>query len=228
MLDKLVKKTIHLSLFIQILTTFVALDGFNKQLLPNDEILKDILWIETIVQIIEGVFYVWIIYSLKDLNKMTSRRYIDWSITTPIMLLSTIIYFKYTELKEKGTLEPFTAWDFYESNKENIHKIFLYNGLMLLCGFLSEINLIDKRIGIPLGFYFFYLSFNLIYTEYGIKTELGTQLFTILLGLWSLYGFAAILPVQQKNISYNILDIFAKNFYGLYIYYRVKQLQINV
>jgi len=226
MIDKLVKKTIHFSLFIQILTTIISIDGFSMKLQPNDEILKDILWIETVVQLVEGFFYVWIIFALKDLNKMTPRRYIDWSITTPIMLLSTIIYFKYNELKENGTLQPFTASDFYETNKENIQKMFIYNGFMLLFGFLSEINVIDKRIGIPLGFYFFYKSFSLIYNEYAIKTELGKQLFNVLLSVWSLYGFAAVLPVKQKNISYNILDIFSKNFYGLYIYYRIRQLQI--
>lgn len=226
MLDKLVKKTIHFSLLIQILTTIISIDGFSMKLQPNDEILKDILWIETVVQFVEGFFYVWIIFALKDLNKMTPRRYIDWSITTPIMLLSTIIYFRYNELKENGTLQPFTAWEFYETNKENIQKIFIYNGFMLLFGFLSEINVIDKRIGIPLGFYFFYKSFSLIYNEYAIKTELGKQLFNVLLSIWSLYGFAAVLPVKQKNISYNILDVFSKNFYGLYIYYRIRQLQI--
>ena len=39
-------------------------------------------------------------------------------------------------------------------------------------------------------------------------------LFTI---LWGLYGVAAVLPLSEKNISYNILDIFSKNtlrFYG--------------
>jgi hypothetical protein len=226
MIDKLVKKTIHFSLVIQILTTIISLDGFSMKLQPNDEILKDILWIETAVQFVEGFFYVWIIFALKDLNKMTPRRYIDWSITTPIMLLSTIIYFRYNELKENGTLQPFTAWEFYETNKENIQKMFIYNGFMLLFGFLSEINVIDKRIGIPLGFYFFYKSFSLIYNKYAIKTELGKQLFNVLLSLWSLYGFAAVLPVKQKNISYNILDVFSKNFYGLYIYYRIRQLQI--
>jgi bacteriorhodopsin len=36
--------------------------------------------------------------------------------------------------------------------------------------------------------------------------------------VWSLYGVAAILPFFIKNISYNILDIFAKNFFGLFLY----------
>lgn len=227
MIDKLVKKTIHFSLFIQIITTLISLDGFSLNIPQQDFILKEILAIETIVQFVEGFFYTWIIFALNDLNKMTPRRYIDWTITTPIMLFSTIIFFKYNELKENGQMTNFTTYEFFQDNKENAIKIFIYNGLMLLCGFLGEIGVIDKRIGIPLGFAFFYKSFETIYTEYAVKTELGKQLFNILAGLWSLYGISAMLPLQQKNIAYNMLDIVAKNFYGLYIYYKIKQLQIK-
>jgi hypothetical protein len=39
--------------------------------------------------------------------------------------------------------------------------------------------------------------------------------------VWSLYGIAALLPTLQKNISYNGLDIIAKNFYGLFIFYYI-------
>ena len=101
MLDKLVEKSIKISLFVQIVTTLISLDGFTMDLSKNDLILMDILKIETFVQVIEGAFYVWVMYALKDMNKMTPRRYIDWMITTPVMLLSTIIYFKYNEYKEK-------------------------------------------------------------------------------------------------------------------------------
>ena len=52
---------------------------------------------------------------------------------------------------------------------------------MLACGFLGEIGYIDKKIGIPLGFFFFYQSFSLIYNEYAQKTELGKQLFNVLI-----------------------------------------------
>lgn len=227
MIDKLVKKTIHFSLFIQIITTLISLDGFSLNIPQQDFILKEILAIETIVQFVEVFFYTWIIFALNDLNKMTPRRYIDWTITTPIMLFSTIIFFKYNELKENGQMTNFTTYEFFQDNKENAIKIFIYNGLMLLCGFLGEIGVIDKRIGIPLGFVFFYKSFETIYTEYAVKTELGKQLFNILAGLWSLYGISAMLPLQQKNIAYNMLDIVAKNFYGLYIYYKIKQLRIK-
>ena len=36
---------------------------------------------------------------------MTSRRYIDWMITTPTMLISTILFLKYQEKKEEEKLE---------------------------------------------------------------------------------------------------------------------------
>lgn len=224
MIDKLVKKTITFSLWIQIITTVISLDGFRYKVTPENAILKEILFIETIVQLIEGFFYSNIINGLHDLELMTSRRYFDWVITTPAMLFSTIIFFKYSELRENNTLEPFTTKDFYNKNKDNIHKIILYNALMLLFGYLGETGIMDKNIAIPLGFVFFFLSFKIIYEEYAIHSKLGILLFKILFSIWILYGVAAMMPGREKNISYNILDIFSKNFYGLFIYYKIREL----
>ena len=224
MVDKLVEKTITFSLWIQIITTVISLDGFRYDVTPNNYILKEILFIETIVQVIEGFFYSNIIKGLHDLDLMTSRRYFDWVITTPAMLFSTIIFFKYSELKENNTLEPFTTEEFYYKNKDNIHKIIIYNALMLMFGYLGETGVLDKKIGIPLGFVFFLLSFNVIYKEYAIHSKLGILLFKILFSIWILYGVAAMMPGREKNISYNILDIFSKNFYGLFIYYKIREL----
>ena len=72
-------------------------------------------------------------------------------------------------------------------------------------------------------FIFFYLSFDKIYKEYAYKTELGKKLFIFLLIIWSLYGYAAIKGIIIKNIMYNGLDVIAKNFYGLFIYYYITQ-----
>jgi bacteriorhodopsin len=36
---------------------------------------------------------------------------------------------------------------------------------------------------------------------------------------WSLYGVAALLPYDTKNSMYNILDLFAKNFLGVFLVY---------
>ena len=224
MVDKLVLKTIKASLWVQIITTLISLDGFRYDVDPKDAILKEILFIETFVQVIEGYFYSNIINVVEKLEYMTPRRYFDWSITTPVMLFSTIIFFKYSEMKEKDELEPFTTKQFYDNNRDNVHKIALYNGLMLLFGYLGETGSITKTISIPIGFVFFFMSFKLIYQEYAVKSKLGLLLFKVLFVIWALYGVAAMFPDKEKNISYNCLDIFSKNFYGLFIYYKIREL----
>jgi len=222
--DTLVAKTIYASLVVQIITTLISLEGLFRKISDKDFVLKEILVLEGIVQLIESGFYIWVIFAIHDLNKVTPRRYIDWTFSTPIMLISTIVFMKYQEYREKNIDKTFRMFDFFKENKNNIFKIFIYNGLMLLCGFLGEAGIIDKRIGIPLGFVFFYLSFNLIYKEYGKKSDLGKKLFTFLVIVWGLYGVAAMTDLKTKNISYNILDIIAKNFYGLFIYYIILQI----
>ena len=95
---------------------------------------------------------------------------------------------------------------------------------MLLFGFLGEIGTLPLYISVSIGFIFFYLSFKIIH-KYANKTEKGKKfgkLFTI---LWGLYGVAAVLPLNEKNISYNILDVFSKNFYGIYLLMEVNKVR---
>tara|TARA_B100001287_G_C22662668_1_gene521188 strand:+ start:30 stop:731 length:702 start_codon:yes stop_codon:yes gene_type:complete len=216
-----VKNTIRFSLLVQIITGLVSLHGIFINLPEKDRILTDILGLETLVQFIEMIFYVWISYAIVNVNVMASRRYIDWFFTTPAMLLSTIAFMKYQEEKEKNT--NITFLDFIKENKNNILLIFFYNFGMLLFGYLGEVNILSKYISIPVGFLFFYKSFELIYYEYAVKTQIGKSLFTFMGSVWSLYGLAAMAPANIKNISYNLLDIVAKNFYGLYLYYKILQ-----
>ena len=206
---------------MQLIIGMISLTGLFITLSDKDKILRDILGLETVVQFIEASFYLWIAYAAKDTIKMTSRRYIDWVITTPMMLLSTIMFMKYQEKKEEESDEIVETKSFLLDNKELILKMFAYNFGMLISGYMGEINLLPKWITTTVGFYFFYESFNLIYKNYAIKSELGKKLFNFLLGVWGMYGVAAILPVNIKNISYNLLDIVSKNFYGLYIYYKI-------
>ena len=50
---------------------------------------------------------------------MTQRRYTDWFITTPTMLISTIIFLKYQEYKETQNTEKITFIDFLKKiNKQ--------------------------------------------------------------------------------------------------------------
>ena len=216
-----VKNTIRFSLLVQLITGLVSLHGLFINLSEKDRVLTDILGLETLVQFIEMIFYVWISYATINVNIMASRRYIDWIITTPAMLLSTIVFMKYQEEKEKN--ESITFLDFIKENKNDILLLFTYNFGMLLFGYLGEVNILSKYISIPIGFYFFYKCFELIYYNYAVKTQLGNNLFIFMGSVWSLYGVAAMAPANIKNISYNLLDIVAKNFYGLYLYYKILQ-----
>ena len=38
--------------------------------------------------------------------------------------------------------------------------------------------------------------------------------------LWSFYGISFIFNSKIKNTGYNILDLFSKTFYGLFILYK--------
>ena len=224
--DKLISKTIYFSLVVQFITTIVGLHGFFINVKEKDIILQDILGLETIVQIVEATFYIWIIFALKNLQKMTPRRYIDWFITTPTMLISTIMFMKYQEIKDKGKLEEskLNYKDFFRDNKTNILIIVILNVFMLLFGYLGEINYINKYLSVTIGFIFFFLNFYFIYEYYAKYSNLGKKLFYFNLIIWSLYGVAAMTDIKTKNISYNLLDIVAKNFYGIYIYYKILEL----
>lgn len=217
--EKNVARTIYLSLIMQLTTTLISLDGLNYELEETDQILREILVLEAFVQFIEAFFYIWVILALKDLKIMCSRRYIDWFITTPTMLVSTIVFFEYLNNKSK----TIRLVDFIKERKDDVLKIVFYNFMMLLFGLLGELNIIDNKKAVAIGFIFFYLTFKLIYDKYAHKTDEGMKLYKFLVVVWSLYGVAALLPIKMKNISYNMLDIVSKNFYGLFIYYTIRK-----
>ncbi len=221
MIHKTVKDTIYFSLFIQIITTAYSLRGLFLKTDKRDEVLKEILILEAGVQFIEAFFYIWVILALNDLEKMTPRRYFDWVITTPIMLFTTIVFMEYQYNLVTNPNKKMSIKEFFSKNKENILKITFYNAMMLLFGILGEMDIINKQVSVGIGFIFFYLSFKTIYDEYAKRTEYGLKLFKFLTFFWSLYGVAALADLKTKNISYNLLDIVSKNFYGLYIYYYI-------
>lgn len=216
----LVKETLNYSLYAQFIALIVGSLGFLFTLKPQDKILKEILGIETIVQIVEATFYIWFSFFYNknlDKNDITKYRYYDWVITTPIMLLSTIMYFEYNNTRKSK--EIFTLETFMKKYKDDILQIFLYNFAMLLMGYLQEIKKISLSISLPLGFIFFGLNFRLIYERFVKQSPENIPIFNILLVLWGLYGIASACNLVIKNSAYNILDIFSKNFYGIFICY---------
>ena len=56
------------SLLVQIITGLISLHGIFIKLDFNDKILSDILILETIVQVIEFIFYIWMTYTFVNVK----------------------------------------------------------------------------------------------------------------------------------------------------------------
>ena len=214
--------TTDISIAIQLIIGLITLRGIYFKVPKEHEILVDILKLETFVQFIELGFYLFLMRKLSsNVGNMAVVRYFDWFITTPTMLLTTIVYFKYLQTIEHK-MDSFTFSEFIKENKKDIMLITFFNFMMLMAGYLGEIKVLQVIPSFVLGFIFFILSFKIIYEKYAIHSQDGKTIFTFIATVWSLYGFAFVLEPSQKNISFNILDIFAKNFFGLYLYYNIK------
>ena len=218
-----VRNTVYFSIVVQIISTVITWGGFFKSLRESDKVLKEILAIENIVQIIEFTFYFVIATYNTDVTKMASYRYIDWFITTPTMLFTTVVYMEYNRIKDKG--ESLNVKKFIQVNQKKLYTIFLNNFFMLLCGILVEREMLSMFWGIPIGFFFFYQTFATI-RKFTKNNPTNDKLYKFLVVVWGLYGFAAMLPHTNKNIAYNLLDLVSKNFYGLYIYFLIKKLSL--
>ena len=127
---------------------------------------------------------------------MINKRYLDWFITTPLMLISTILFMKYNTEKKKIIQSILN--NFFEYFKDILY-IGLLNALMLLFGFLGEKKIINKNLSIIIGFIFFFLAFKYIYDKFVLNNEKNKKLFYFVFIIWSLYGLAAFFPDIQKN-----------------------------
>ena len=210
--------TLILSVIVQVITGIIEIYSlFRPVKIP---LLKQLLVLEVTVQAIEGFFYIWLFVNFNQVTNVTPKRYIDWGITTPTMLIELILYLIYLQSKDNGS--DVTKLNFFNlliENSSNISYVIFLNWLMLIFGYLGEINIIDTLTGVLLGFVPFLIYYFIIYVNYASKSKTGWKIFWYFFSFWSLYGVVAVLPYYIKNALYNILDLFAKNFFGLFLSY---------
>ena len=122
---------------------------------PNPKI-RHILNLETCISCVACYFYgVFITKTDKsnvDWKDITETRYIDWSITTPMMLLALCLVL---------SMNTKTVIHF-----KTIFFIIILNYLMLLMGYLGEINIINRYNAMFLGFIPFIFMYYMIYVNY--------------------------------------------------------------
>jgi hypothetical protein len=211
-------QTLNISVFIQILTGTTEIFSLFTRVPSEFILIRQLLIMEITVQIIEGLFYIWLLLNLKQVADITPKRYIDWSITTPTMLITLVFYLIYSYHREKNDTSKLKFFDLLTKNSSNIANILSLNWLMLIFGYLGEKKIIPTVTGVILGFIPFIIYYYIIFINY-VKNKDGLNLFLYFFIFWSLYGIAALFPYYLKNSFYNILDIFAKNFFGVFLSY---------
>ena len=221
---KLFYATLVISVVVQFLTGIIEMGAAFYVDVPRENyIIKQLLYLELVVQAIEGLFYIWLVYNFDSVANVTPKRYIDWTITTPTMLTTLIFYLIY--LRYKNNKLDTTKLDFFTLANDNsrvLSKILLLNWSMLFFGYLGEMKILSTLSGVLLGFVPFLMYYYAIYEKYAVKSgEQGLKLFWYFFFFWSLYGVVAFLPYNLKNSLYNILDLFAKNFFGLFLSYTI-------
>ena len=204
------------SLIIQLVVGIVDYLALKIEIDSKDQLLKDLLTVELIVQIIEFIFYVWLIYYFNKASRnITPFRYVDWAVTTPLMLITLSAF-----LQHDGTASNRLS-DFLLNHTASIVQIVLLNAAMLLCGLIGEFGYLSHYASTALGFIPFALNFKYIKDTFLPSSEdvFKNAVFYWFVFFWSLYGVFAVMNYTTKNTGYNILDIFSKNFFGLFLAY---------
>jgi bacteriorhodopsin len=176
---------------------------------------RTILAIESLICIVAGIVYYLIIniyrktsnMTLADWDKITTLRYIDWAITTPLLILSFSLFLANGEkVKNLGNF---------------IVSLIFFDLIMILAGFLGSKNIISDILSQIVGFGAYFMIFFLMYNKFFREVTLSVNIlfkqvfFYLMLILWFIYGVIYNFSTINRNIITNVLDGLAKGLFGL-------------
>mgnify|MGYP003635650140 CR=1 FL=1 len=205
--DELVKNTFYITYAFLMTTATIT---FIEAMRTNDKNIRNILNLETCISVVAAFFYGKFVIDLEsnvDYDKINTTRYVDWAITTPIMLLVLVLAFLYNN--KEGSL-----------NFAKYIIILILNYAMLGFGYSGEIGLLSKPLANGLGFVSFGTMYYYIYRHFirGRDNFDNKLLFGIFVILWALYGVFYFMDSVTRNVGYNILDLLSKCFVGIFFW----------
>ena len=179
--------------YIFLLTT--ATITFIEAMRTNSPTARHVLNLETAISIIAGYFYSTFLEKISAYEKddkiidwadMTSTRYIDWSMTTPLMLLALCVVLA-QNIGKSVTLKV-------------IMGVIVLNFIMLYLGHLGEVKSMDRLSAMLFGFVAFFGMFYLIFTNYVAPKYVKSNyiLFGFFVGVWGLYGVVYMLNEELQ------------------------------
>jgi len=202
--------------YILLLTT--ALITFIEAMRTGVPVIRHIFNLETCISLVASYFYSLFVAKITvveennkpiDWTELTRIRYIDWAITTPLMLIALSVVLGFNiKIGVKFIM---------------ILSVILLNYIMLISGYLGEVNVISRIQGLIIGFIAFFAMFFIIFMNF-IKPKYNYTnyiIFSIYIVVWSIYGIVYMFNQVNKNIIMNVLDCIAKCLVGifLWIYY---------
>jgi len=203
----MVKNSFYLT-YVFLLTTGTI--TFIEAMRTKNSKVRHILNLETCISIVAAFFYGKFIQKInkkkinyKDIN---INRYLDWFITTPIMLLVLCLAFLFNIGKNLN---------FY-----TFFKILVLNFSMLTFGYLGEIKKLKRNLSLIFGFISFFALYGYIYYKFIYKKKILDNIFLywVFFIFWILYGVIYNFPEKLKNVIFNYLDLFAKCFVGIFFW----------
>ncbi len=209
--DETFKKSFVVSCLVLFGSSFIT---FIEALKTDSPRARHILNLETAVSLIAGYVYMKFVEMVdkketlsEELKKeIVQYRYIDWFITTPLLILALVAFFTY-----------------YDKTPLNIKYYLLaifFNAIMLYAGYLGETGQIHKMEGFGVGFAGYAGMMLTIWCYFVHEQERYHQklIFFVFAIIWSFYGIAYLLDSHTKNLIYNILDVFSKTMFGLFMW----------
>lgn len=134
-------------------------------------------------------------------------RYVDWCITTPMMLLVLLIALLHNNRMGAVNFLSFLV-------------ILVLNFGMIGFGFMGDHQWLEKGLANVLGFGCFFLMFGYIFMKF-VKPNYhfaNYMLFFTFAILWGMYGLVYFMNEITKNIFYNALDLCAKCLVGIFLW----------
>ena len=205
MTEQMIINTFYIT-YVFFMTT--ATITFIEALRTPEQKIRNILNLETCISVVAAFFYSKFVMEAEagklDHESINKTRYLDWAITTPIMLLVLVLAFLYNT---KGGPVKFSKF----------LTILGLNYGMLGMGYLGMMGVIDKILANIVGFGFFFALYGYIYKNFLKKYNFDNMiLFWSFVILWALYGVFYQMDDITKNVGYNILDLFSKCFVGIF------------
>ena len=191
--EDLIKNTFYITYVFLITTGTIT---FIESLRTKEEKVRNILNLETCISVIAAFFYGKFVQELDttiDYKKINETRYVDWAITTPIMLLVLVLAFLFNNKEGAFSFSKYLV-------------ILVLNYAMLGFGYVGELAFA--------GMYYY------IYQNYikGRSNNDNLLLYSLFVFLWALYGVFYFFDSVTRNVGYNVLDLFSKCFVGIFFW----------